>query len=155
MFSLSLHSEAVRSLLSKRIKFLTCPMTWLRKKPKYYTMSKNPQQSIKYTSSLLWLQKIHTAIKQGFCAWVEVGAWPAVPKHIVQPHLYMYLVHHAIICCPLAYSSCIYLPTWPSTDWLLMFQGFAHLQQSRTYLRSDILSCCVGSKGAWLVKGCH
>lgn len=83
------------------------------------------------------------------CLTLEVGAWPAVPKHVVQPHLYMYLVQHAIICCPLANSWCIYLPIWPL---LLMLQGFAHLQPSRTYLRSDIfLSCCVGSREhGWL-----
>lgn len=86
------------------------------------------------------------------CLTSEVGAWPAVPKHAVQPYLYVCLVHHAIICCPLAYSWSIYLPMWPSTDLLLMFQGFALLQSNRKYLRSDtFLSCCVGSREhGWL-----
>lgn len=132
-------------------KILDLSKTGVRKKPKYCSMPKPPEQSTKYKDIAI-TKNTHNHQTQLLCLTLEVGAWPAIPKHAVQPHLYTYLVHHAIICCPLAYHGSIYLPMWPSRDLLLMFQGFAHPQPSRTYLRSAIfLSCCVGSREhGWL-----
>lgn len=151
MFSLSLQTGEVRSLLNKCIKVSTCPRLGLGRSLSTAVCQK-PLNNLQNTK-LLWWQKIHITIKQGFCTWLcKLELDQLSQTHGTASPLHVLSAPCNYICCPLAYSGSIYLPMWPSRDLLLMFQGFAHPQPSRTYLRSALfLSCCAGSREhGWL-----